>query len=79
MSTIQETIVSDCTNCNYIYRERDGKKYCRRHPFPRMQWWGPDLPCSDASFIEKPDQDYSYDGRYDPRYRVKKPSSKNKI
>jgi len=75
-----EPIVSDCTGCHYILRHRgaDDEDVCNRHPYPRMKWLG-GFPCEDATFNKKTDQDYTFDGKYDSRYRVNKPPSKNKI
>lgn len=77
-----ESIVSDCTGCNFIRRSfhrRDGEIICARHPYPRMKWLG-GFPCEDASYRdEKPDEEYLFDGKYDSRYRVNKTSNKNKI
>lgn len=81
MGAYDEPIVSKCKKCGYKKKGlgSDDNIYCVRHPFPRMQWLG-GFSCPDATFIEKKvDYDYTDEGRYDSRSRVKKRTSKNKI
>lgn len=69
-----EPIILKCMGCCHVFKEvvGDKREVCRRHPFPRMQWFG-DIVCEDASHHGKgkDNQDDIYQGRYDNRKSFK--------
>lgn len=51
-----EEIVEQCEGCNRIIETVWKKRICACHCFPHTQWWfGDDLPCPQATHINKKD------------------------
>jgi hypothetical protein len=81
----EEEIVSECLGCSRVINGlgMGDKKYCARHPYPKIHWWG-GCKCIDASHINNnPSEDPTEEGKCEDKKRyffsVKKPPFKNKI